>query len=217
MTYLRRPFLYSASMRSPSHSPARTSMGLRNHTTAISRSRSHCSCESRAGTRPVRFFFSPFVSLPYAGRGMGDESNTAVDMTEVYPPPNCVAIQIPRSYYTSVTCNQFRTDCKRMQGMNRHRYPMMLYHVTDVIGRVRYVGVTQYINNRWSCHKAEARRAMRGVIRARPFVAWLVRELKAGREPLMRAVRCAGVNWEATEKREIRKLTKRGEPLLNVA
>lgn len=129
MSYLRRPFLYSASMRSPSHSPARTSIGFRNQTTAISRRRSHCSCESRAGTRPVRLgFLSPLASDPYAGRGMGDESSTAVDMAKVYPLPNCLAIQIPCSYYTKVTCNQIRTRTERTLDEYSSLAPFHLSH-----------------------------------------------------------------------------------------
>jgi hypothetical protein len=105
------PFLYSASMRSPSHSPASTSMGLRCQTIAISRRRSHCSGVRRAGTRPVRFgFLSGVCSALYAGLGMGHESNTACDMPKVYPYRNCLATKITRHYYTRVTCNHSRTE-----------------------------------------------------------------------------------------------------------
>lgn len=87
---LGRPFLYSASMRSPSQRPATTSIGSRSQTTAISRRRSHCSGVRRAGTRPVRL---GFFSESCAGRAIGGQSSTALIGIKVYRGGNRLAIR----------------------------------------------------------------------------------------------------------------------------
>ena len=92
--------------------------------------------------------------------------------------------------------------------------PVYLYHIVDRRGRVRYVGLSVTGEKRLSGHIREAK-AQNGFV-PRPFIAWLRKELAAGRVPKIRVIRECKTDPIAIERKEIVKMRRKGHPLLNV-